>query len=160
MTRRDAFKFSGLSLAALGLGAGWGRAEEKKGTFEIQKTDEEWKKLLSPAAYKVLRHEGTEAPNSSPLVNEHRKGKFNCAGCDLALFDSEKKYESGTGWPSFFDVLPKAVGTEIDKSLFSTRTAVFCRRCGGHLGHVFEDGPQPTGLRYCMNGVALAFAPA
>jgi peptide-methionine (R)-S-oxide reductase len=129
-------------------------------TFEVVKSDEEWKRLLSPAAYKVLRHEATERPGSSPLNKEHRKGIFACAGCDLPLFSSETKFESGTGWPSFYQPLPEAVGTSTDRSLLMARTEVHCRRCGGHLGHVFDDGPKPTGLRYCMNGVALTFKPS
>jgi peptide-methionine (R)-S-oxide reductase len=129
-------------------------------TFEVVKSDEEWKRLLSPAAYKVLRHEATERPYSSPLNKEHRKGTFACAGCELPLFSSETKFESGTGWPSFYKPLPDAVGTSTDRSLLVARTEVHCRRCGGHLGHVFDDGPKPTGLRYCMNGVALTFKPA
>jgi peptide-methionine (R)-S-oxide reductase len=161
MTRRDAFKKTGFSLAALGLGAGWARAATAPAeVFEFTKTDAEWKALLSPAAYQTLRHEATERPGTSPLVNEHRKGVFNCAGCELALYDSATKYESGTGWPSFYDALPNAIKTKEDSSFFSTRTEVHCRRCGGHLGHVFDDGPKPTGLRYCMNGVALKFVPS
>ena len=128
--------------------------------FEISKTEVEWKALLAPEQYAVLREENTEPPNSSPLLDEHRKGTFACAGCDLPLYSSDTKYDSGTGWPSFFDVLPNAVGKKEDNTLFSTRTEVHCRRCGGHLGHVFDDGPPPTGLRYCMNGLALKFVPA
>jgi peptide-methionine (R)-S-oxide reductase len=127
--------------------------------YEVEKTDAEWKKVLSPAAYDVLRQEGTERAGSSSLLNEHRKGKFLCAGCALPLFSSETKFESGTGWPSFYAPLPDAVETSEDRSLFMVRTEVRCRRCGGHLGHVFDDGPPPTGLRYCMNGVALSFRP-
>ena len=129
-------------------------------TFEIVKSDEEWKRQLSPAAYKVLRHEGTERPFTSPLNQEKRKGTFACAGCELPLFASETKFESGTGWPSFYQPLPNAVGESSDRSLVIPRTEVHCRRCGGHLGHVFNDGPRPTGLRYCMNGVALTFKPS
>jgi len=129
-------------------------------TFEIVKSDEEWKRQLSPAAYKVLRHEGTERPFTSPLNQEKRKGTFACAGCELPLFASETKFESGTGWPSFYKPLPNAVGESSDRSLVIPRTEVHCRRCGGHLGHVFNDGPKPTGLRYCMNGVALTFKPS
>jgi peptide-methionine (R)-S-oxide reductase len=128
--------------------------------FEIVKSDEEWKRQLSPAAYKVLRHEGTERPFTSPLNQEKRKGTFACAGCDLPLFSSETKFESGTGWPSFYKPLPNAVGESSDRSLIVQRTEVHCRRCGGHLGHVFNDGPRPTGLRYCMNGVSLTFNPS
>ena len=161
MTRKQVLKSFGLSMAALGLGAGWVKAAETSAEkFEVTKTDAEWKALLTPAAYGVLRHEDTERPGTSALLNEHRKGVFNCAGCDLALYDSETKFESGTGWPSFFDHLPNAINTKDDTSLFGDRTEVHCRRCGGHLGHVFDDGPKPTGLRYCMNGVALKFAPA
>jgi peptide-methionine (R)-S-oxide reductase len=128
--------------------------------FEVTKSDADWKKQLSPAAYDVLRHQGTEVPFTSPLNNEHRKGIFACAGCALDLFSSDTKFESGTGWPSFFRPLPGAVQTTSDKSLFMERTEVHCRRCGGHLGHDFDDGPKPTGLRYCMNGLSLAFRPA
>lgn len=162
MTRRNAFKTAGLSLAALGLGANWARSAAKTEapeTFEVVKTDAEWKALLAPSAYATLRHEATERAGTSPLLNEHGKGTFNCAGCDLAAFDSSTKFDSGTGWPSFFDHLPDAIRSKDDNALSSTRTEVHCRRCGGHLGHVFDDGPKPTGLRYCMNGVAFKFAP-
>jgi peptide-methionine (R)-S-oxide reductase len=128
--------------------------------FEVEMTDAQWKARLSPQAYAVLRHEATETPFSSPLNGEHRKGTFSCAGCALALFSSETKFDSGTGWPSFWQPLPDAVATERDLSLGMVRDEVHCRRCGGHLGHVFDDGPKPTGLRYCMNGVALTFTPA
>jgi len=128
-------------------------------TFEVQHTDAEWRKLLSPAAYNVLRQEGTEAPYSSPLLNEHRRGTFICAGCALPLFSSATKFESGTGWPSFWRPLANAIETTTDSSWIESRTEVHCRRCGGHLGHVFDDGPPPTGLRYCMDGVALGFKP-
>ncbi|MEJ0077566.1 MAG: peptide-methionine (R)-S-oxide reductase MsrB [Alphaproteobacteria bacterium] len=127
--------------------------------FEVEKSDEEWRRLLTPAQYYVLRKHGTERAGTSPLNKEKRKGTFACAGCDLPLFSSETKYESGTGWPSFWQPLTSAIGTSVDKAFFMTRTEVHCRRCGGHLGHVFEDGPKPTGLRYCMNGVALKFMP-
>jgi len=123
-------------------------------------SEEEWKKKLSPEAFEVLRHEATEYPGSSPLLNEHRPGIFACAGCDLPLFDAATKYDSGTGWPSFYQPLDNAVGESTDTKLGYPRTEVHCRRCGGHLGHVFDDGPKPTGLRYCMNGVALSFVPA
>ena len=128
--------------------------------FEVTHTEAEWKKILTPEQFYVLREEGTERPGSSPLNKEKRKGTFICAGCDLPLYSSETKYESGTGWPSFWKPLDNAIGTSEDRSWFSVRTEVHCRRCGGHLGHVFDDGPKPTGLRYCMNGVAMKFVPA
>ena len=128
--------------------------------YEVTKTDAEWKKLLSPQAYDVLRHAGTETPGTSPLLNEHRKGIFACAGCSLDLYSSDTKFESGTGWPSFFRPLPNAVITTADHSFGMERNEVLCHRCGGHLGHVFDDGPKPTGLRYCMNGVAMKFRTA
>ena len=128
-------------------------------TFEVTRTEAEWRKILAPDAFEVLRHSATERPGTSPLNNEHRAGTFFCAGCDLALFSSSAKFDSGTGWPSFTAPLPNAVATSTDRSYFEIRTEVHCRRCGGHLGHVFDDGPLPTGKRYCMNGVALAFRP-
>ena len=123
----------------------------------VKLSEKEWKQRLSPAAFRVLREEGTERAGTSPLDNEKRAGVFVCAGCDLPLFTSAMKFDSGTGWPSFFAPLADAVGTEIDRSYGMTRSSVHCRRCGGHLGHVFRDGPKPTGLRYCINGLALAF---
>jgi peptide-methionine (R)-S-oxide reductase len=133
------------------------RAAEK---FEIEKTDEEWRAQLTPQQYQILRKEGTERPWTSPLLKEHRKGIFACAGCDLPLFSSATKFESGTGWPSFYQPLENAVGKNEDRALGMLRTEIHCRRCGGHLGHVFDDGPKPTGLRYCMDGYALVFHPA
>jgi peptide-methionine (R)-S-oxide reductase len=127
--------------------------------FPITLSDAEWRKRLSPAAYDVLRHEGTERPFSSPLLNEHRAGTFACAGCNHPSFLSTTKFESGTGWPSFWAPIKGAVATRADGSLGMERTEVHCPQCGGHLGHVFDDGPKPTGLRYCMNGVALRFQP-
>jgi peptide-methionine (R)-S-oxide reductase len=124
------------------------------------KTDDEWKKTLTPDQFHVLREHGTERAGTSPLNAEKRKGAFLCAGCDQPLFKSEAKFESGTGWPSFLRPMEGAIGTSQDNTLLMTRTEVHCSRCGGHLGHVFEDGPKPTGLRYCMNGVALKFQPA
>jgi peptide-methionine (R)-S-oxide reductase len=128
-------------------------------TFEVSFSNEEWRKRLNPEQYRVLRDHGTERAGTSPLDGEKRAGTFQCAACDLPLFSSEQKFDSGTGWPSFWQPLPNAVGTRNDSSLFMTRTEVHCRRCGGHLGHVFDDGPKPTGLRYCMNGVAMTFKP-
>ena len=127
------------------------------GQFEVTHTDAEWKQLLNGEQYDVLRQAGTETPYSSPLNDEHRHGTFVCAGCALDLFSSDTKFDSGTGWPSFWQPLANAVIERDDGSLGMTRTEVLCRRCGGHLGHVFDDGPKPTGLRYCMNGVAMKF---
>jgi peptide-methionine (R)-S-oxide reductase len=141
----------GTGLAALG-----GRAAF---AYEIEKSDAAWRAQLSPATYKVLRQADTELPYSSPLNNEHRKGVFACAGCRLDLFSSATKFESHTGWPSFWRPLPHAIGTSRDFALGMARTEVHCARCGGHLGHVFNDGPRPTGLRYCMNSAALRFVP-
>ena len=129
--------------------------------YPVEKTDADWKRTLKPAAYDVLRQAGTEPPYASPLNNEHRRGVFVCAACANPLYDSRTKFDSGTGWPSFYQPLNKAsVLTQTDRSLFMSRTEVHCARCGGHLGHVFDDGPRPTGLRYCMNGVAMAFRAA
>jgi peptide-methionine (R)-S-oxide reductase len=125
--------------------------------FEITKTDEEWREILTPEQFNVLRKHGTERAGTSILDKEYGSGTFVCAGCDLSLFVSDTKFNSGTGWPSFYDPLPGAIGTSVDRSLFGTRTEVHCQRCGGHLGHVFEDGPKPTGLRYCMNGISMKF---
>jgi peptide-methionine (R)-S-oxide reductase len=154
MNRRHLFAL----FAALPFGAQRAFAADSE-TFEFTLTDAEWRARLSPLAYDVLRHEATERPFSSPLNDEKRPGIFACAGCDLPLFDAASKYDSGTGWPSFFMPIDDAIRTKNDISLFGIRTEVHCRRCGGHLGHVFEDGPQPTGLRYCMNGVSLKFVP-
>lgn len=134
--------------------------EKPQQKFEVEKSDAEWRAQLTPQQYDILRKQGTERPWSSPLLNEHRKGIFACAGCDLPLFSSETKFDSGTGWPSFFKPLENAVGTTEDRTYTMVRTEVHCRRCGGHLGHVFDDGPKPTGLRYCMDGLALVFHPA
>lgn len=129
-------------------------------TFEVNKTPDQWRAILSPAQYKVLRGEGTEPARSSPLNAEKRRGTYHCAGCALPVYASEAKFESGTGWPSFTAPIKDAVRTKPDRGLLGTRTEVHCRRCGGHLGHVFEDGPPPTGQRWCMNGIAMTFNPA
>ena len=158
LARRSFLTLSATGLAGVAL---WGcrsapaTAAER---FEFTLTDAQWRKKLDPAAYDVLRHEGTERPYSSPLNGEHRAGVFACKGCALPLFTSRTKFESGTGWPSFWAPLATAVATKTDTSLFGERVEVHCRRCGGHLGHVFDDGPKPTGKRYCMNGVAMVFA--
>jgi peptide-methionine (R)-S-oxide reductase len=151
-------------VGAVGLVAGlrWFSESDHAGsgqTFEIDKPDGEWRRILTKAQYDVLRLHHTEIPGSSPLNREKRKGTFACAGCDLPLFSSDTKYDSGTGWPSFWQPLKDSIGTSSDYLLLMPRTEVHCARCGGHLGHRFEDGPPPTGLRYCINGVALAFKP-
>ena len=128
--------------------------------FAVEKTQDEWRRELTPDAYRVLRQHGTERAGSSPLNDEHRAGTFRCAGCGQPLFDADAKFESGSGWPSFFRPLTEAVGTTEDRGHFMQRTEVHCANCGGHLGHVFPDGPKPTGERYCMNGVALKFEPS
>jgi len=129
-------------------------------SFPLERSDAEWRASLAPEAYRVLRQHGTERPGSSPLNHEKRAGQFVCAGCGQALFDAATKYESGTGWPSFYAPVEGAVGTQLDRALFMVRTEVHCANCGGHLGHVFPDGPPPTGLRYCMNGAAMTFESA
>ncbi|MBZ0209975.1 MAG: peptide-methionine (R)-S-oxide reductase MsrB [Hyphomicrobium sp.] len=167
LTRRDfALASIGLAVAATGWRPTHSHANEEtvtttktKSAFEIAKTPEEWRRILTPEQYHVLREHGTERAGTSPLDKNYKPGTYVCAGCELPLFSSETKFNSGTGWPSFYQPLDNAVGNTIDKSFFMTRTEVHCRRCGGHLGHVFEDGPPPTGLRYCMNGVALKFIP-
>ena len=163
MLSRRTLAFAGVSaiaLAAISRFVSAGQAESTAGKpFEVTKPDEEWRKLLTPAQYNVLRKHGTERAFTSPLDKEYGPGTYTCAGCNLPLFSSATKYNSGTGWPSFYGPLENAVGTSMDRSFLMTRTEVHCRRCGGHLGHVFDDGPKPTGLRYCMNGVALNFLP-
>lgn len=128
--------------------------------YQVMRTEEEWKQILTPEQFRVLRKHGTERAFTSPLDKEYSKGTYNCAGCDLPLFTSDTKFNSGTGWPSFFQPIEGAIATTVDNSFFMKRIEVHCSRCGGHLGHVFEDGPKPTGQRYCMNGVSLKFIPS
>ncbi len=160
MTRRT---FSATALgasvaASLGFVAR-GHAGANKETFRVTKTPEEWKKSLTAEQYYVLRDHGTERAGTSPLDKIYTPGTYACAACDLSVFASEAKFDSGTGWPSFFTPIENAVGTSVDRGYFMTRTEVHCAQCGGHLGHVFDDGPKPTGKRYCMNGVAMKFVP-
>jgi peptide-methionine (R)-S-oxide reductase len=158
LTRRQNLSAAARGLALVGM-ARLGLLSQAKAaeTFEVTHTDAEWKKLLSSNQFAVLRLAATERPYTSPLDKEKREGTFACAGCDLPLFSSKTKFDSGTGWPSFWTPLENAVGTTDDRTFGMVRTAVHCRRCGGHLGHVFKDGPPPTGLRYCMNGIAMMF---
>jgi peptide-methionine (R)-S-oxide reductase len=153
LTRRDFF------YGTAGVAMTWPvfAATAAKAAYAVTHTDDEWKKLLTPDQYAILRQSGTEAPFTSPLLHEERPGIFACAGCDQHLYSSKTKFDSGTGWPSFWAPLDGAVNEEQDNSFGMTRTAISCHRCGGHLGHVFNDGPKPTGLRYCMNGVAMKF---
>jgi peptide-methionine (R)-S-oxide reductase len=156
-----------LNTIFLGLGAGalagvFGKqsdANAAQGTFEITKTAEEWRKILTGEQFAVLREENTERPFTSAFLEEHREGNFHCAGCDLPVYGSYSKFDSGTGWPSFYESLKDAIGNREDHSLLSTRIEIHCKRCGGHFGHVFDDGPKPTGMRHCLNGVALKFVP-
>ncbi len=166
MKRRDFLHTTFLALGALALPAIFSKhtgvmppANAAEGKFEIEKTEEEWRKILTEAQFAVLRQEATERPFTSAFLEEHREGNFHCAGCDLPVYGSYAKFDSGTGWPSFYESLKDAIGNKEDKSLFSVRTEIHCRRCGGHFGHVFDDGPQPTGMRHCLNGVALNFVP-
>lgn len=159
MTRRDFLGSTAIGLIAVAA-AKWGiSASLAADAFEVSYSEEEWRKRLTAGQFEVLRKSGTESPYSSPLNDEHRRGTFACAGCDLDLFSSTTKFDSGTGWPSFWAPLENAIGTGRDVTYGMVRNAVHCRRCGGHLGHVFDDGPKPTGLRYCMNGLAMTFKP-
>ena len=157
-TRRALLRGTALGFCAIALAPSRLYAAAER--FEVEHTDDEWRKLLTADQFVVLRKSGTERPYTSPLLHEKRSGIFGCAGCQRDLFSSSTKFDSRTGWPSFWAPLDKAVGTVRDTTFGMIRTAVHCARCGGHLGHVFEDGPKPTGLRYCMNGVALTFKPA
>ena len=147
----------GGSALALVRGAAATAAKEE---FEVTRTEEEWRAMLTDQQYRVMREDGTERAYSSPLDKLYEPGLYHCRGCDLALYSSEHKYDSGTGWPSFWKALPDAIGTRPDNTLFTTRTECHCRRCGSHLGHIFDDGPEPTGKRHCINGVSLVFRPA
>lgn len=148
-----------LFLTALG-SIGLGGAASSVAAFEVTRSDAEWRAMLNDLEYKVMRREGTERAFTSPLNDEKRPGQFLCKGCDLPLYDAATKFDSGTGWPSFYQALDGAVETKSDRSLFMVRTECHCRRCGSHLGHIFDDGPAPTGLRHCINGVSLTFRPA
>lgn len=162
MNRRTILHKAGAGLVGGALALAWrGGARARAAVrYAVSHTDAEWRRLLSPGQFDVLRRAGTEAPGSSSLDHQFARGRYDCAGCAQALFASDTKFDSGTGWPSFWAPLPHAVDTSDDESLFMQRTEVHCSRCGGHLGHVFDDGPKPTGLRYCMNGIAMSFAPS
>ncbi len=161
MMNRRTFTLAGTSaLTVATVGLQTSHAETKKKVFNVMKSPEEWRSILTPEQYYVLREHGTERAFTSPLDKTYAEGVYRCAGCGQALFTSDTKYDSGTGWPSFWKPIDGAIGTSIDRGFFMTRTEVHCSNCGGHLGHVFNDGPRPTGQRYCMNGVAMTFVPA
>ena len=164
INRRQIFQFGAGAGLVYGIGSLFYSAStsallaaQGEGIFEINYSDKEWRQRLTPERYAILREEATESRYSSELLKEKRTGNYHCAGCDLAAYSSKTKYESGTGWPSFWDALPDAIGTKEDRGFFMTRTEVHCRRCGGHFGHIFNDGPQPTGKRHCLNGLAIVF---
>src|SRR5882724_3839711 len=159
LTRRTLLQGSALGFVTGATAPWWVGKLQASGAFEVTHSDAEWRRLLTPAQYSVLRQSGTERPFSSPLLHEQRAGDFTCAGCDRPLFSSTTKFDSRTGWPSFWAPLDKAVDIRRDSTFGMARTAVHCSRCGGHLGHVFDDGPKPTGLRYCIDGFALVFRP-
>ncbi|MEO5578192.1 MAG: peptide-methionine (R)-S-oxide reductase MsrB, partial [Sphingomicrobium sp.] len=151
--------FGAAALAAIGVAFG-ARPAAAPAKYQVTRTTGEWRKQLGAARYNILRQEGTERPYSSPLNKEKRRGIYTCAGCDLPLFSSATKFDSGTGWPSFYAALPRAIATRTDSTLGMSRVEEHCRRCGGHLGHIFDDGPKPTGKRHCINGLSLTFRPA
>ena len=157
MNRRD---FLGTAIAGSGLAFVSAQGSWAAGAFEVTRSDAEWRKMLSKLEYKVMRREGTERAGSSPLDKIYSEGTYHCRGCDLPVYSSKAKFDSGTGWPSFWQSLPNAVGTRPDDTLFTRRTEVHCRRCGSHFGHIFNDGPPPTGKRHCLNGVSLVFKAA
>ena len=157
MNRREVLGTALAGAAFVSLG---GRLMASEGNFEVMRSDAEWRAMLSPIEYKVMRKEGTERAGSSPLDKVYDDGIYHCRGCDLAIYSSEHKFDSGTGWPSFWQSLPNAIGTRKDRRLLRVRTEAHCRRCGSHLGHIFDDGPAPTGKRHCLNGVSLVFKAA